>query len=431
MQKQKNSQIRKPENRKKNNSHSTNLPSTHSSSYYYQCSTCQKKFAPDFIEDNDHYICPDCNSKNKKGMPLKGVLQIFYDYGKLKQKYSQELISKITPGNIFAFSDLLPLKKKVPEIFQNLTLPANSLKKIPYAGSKNLFVLDETHNPTFSYKDRASVLVAAKAMELGKDTICAASTGNAASSMSGICATVGLKAKIFVPSTIPPEKLIQIKIYGADVKKIDGDYDKAFDMAIEASHENGWYNRNTAFNPLTVEGKKSAAYDVYLQNEGKMPDKVFIPVGDGVIISGIYKGFYDLLKLELIDKIPQLIAVQSENSSAIIDYLESNKFSLKNASTLADSISVNAPRNLYLAAESIKKSKGFGIKVSDNKILQAEKYLGREQGLFVEPAAAAAWAGYAKYISQNKRPDEKIVVLLTGCGLKDAKNARKIIEEIQ
>lgn len=408
----------------------SNQPSNQPHSYYYQCSTCHKKFESDFIEGSHNYICPECDKNNQKGMPLKGVLQIFYDYEKLKRKYSHSFINKITPGNIFAFSDLLPLKNNVSETFRNLNLPPNSLKKVFHSSPKELYILDETHNPTFSYKDRASVLVAAKAMELGKDTICAASTGNAASSISGICAAVGLNAKIFVPNTIPEEKLIQIKIYGADVEKINGDYDKAFDLAIEASHQNCWYNRNTAFNPLTIEGKKSGAYDIYLQNKGKMPDKIFVPVGDGVIISGIYKGFYDLLLLGLIDKIPQLIAIQAENSSAIIDYLQTQKFKLKKASTLADSISVNAPRNLYLAAESIQESGGFSIKVSDEAILHAEKHVGSKLGIFIEPAAAAAWAGYEKYMESNKNNDEKIVVLITGCGLKDAKNARKIVEEI-
>jgi len=425
---------KKPENSEEKRSQASNPHSKHplnsSYSYYYQCFCCEKKFAPDSIEGNDYYLCPECDKKNKKGMPLKGVLQIFYDYQELKKKYTKTYISKIVPGNIFAFSDLIPLNKNVPKIFQNLALPTNSFKKIYHPKQENLFVLDETHNPTFSYKDRASVLVAAKAMELGKNTICAASTGNAASSISGVCSTVGLQAKIFVPASIPQEKLIQIKIYGADVKKIDGDYDKAFDLAIEASHKNGWYNRNTAFNPLTVEGKKSAAYDIFLQNKGKMPDKIFVPVGDGVIISGIYKGFYDLLQLDLITKIPQLVAVQSENSCAVIDFLLDNEFILKKATTLADSISVNAPRNLFLAAESVKKSSGIGIKVTDDEILRAEKYLGQKQGLFVEPAAAAAWAGYEKYIKENNGFKEKTVVLLTGCGLKDAKNARKIVEKI-
>ena len=418
-------------NNKKSGTHLSPQSPNDSLTYYYQCSTCRKKYKPEFIEKNDHYVCPECDKENEKGMPLKGVLQIFYDYEKLKRKYSHSFINKITPGNIFAFSDLLPLKNNVSETFRNLNLPTNSLKKINYASQQNLFILDETHNPTFSYKDRASVLVAAKAMELGKDTICAASTGNAASSLSGVCATVGLKAKIFVPNTIPDEKLLQIKIYGADVEKVDGDYDKAFDLAIETSHENGWYNRNTAFNPLTIEGKKSGAYDIYLQNKGKMPDQIFIPVGDGVIIAGIYKGFYDLLLLGLIDKIPQLIAIQSENSSAIIDYLQTQKFKLKKASTLADSISVNAPRNLYLAAKAMQASEGYGIKVSDQEILEAEKQMGKELGIFAEPAAAAAWAGYEKYRENNKNNEKKIVVLITGCGLKDATNARRIVEEIR
>ena len=287
--------------------------------------------------------------------------------------------------------------------------------------------MDETHNPTFSYKDRASMLVLAKALELGKDTICTASTGNAASSISGLCAMVGVRSKIFVPQSIPHEKLTQIQMYGADVEKINGSYDDAYDISIEESKKHGWYNRNTAYNPLTTEGKKSGAFDIFMQMNCKEPDKVFVPTGDGSIISGIYKGFYDLKQLELIEKIPQLISVQAEGSSGIIDYLETGEFTYKESDTLADSISVNAPRNLYMAANAIKSTNGFGVKVSDDEILKAEKYLSQQHGYFVEPSAAAAWAGFIKYNEQSHPEGEKMVVLLTGSGLKDIKNAERAL----
>ncbi|MBC8527124.1 MAG: threonine synthase [Candidatus Cloacimonetes bacterium] len=394
--------------------------------YYYQCFTCEKKWDADFIEPNFHYLCPDCKSKNQPGNPLIGVLQIFYDYDSLKTKYSKKFFKKIKSGNIFLYHELLPFQKNLNfSLFDSLTLPQNSLKKTQNISDNEIYLLDETHNPTFSYKDRASILVAAKAIEIVKTTICTASTGNAASSISGICATLGLKSKIFVPKSIPDEKLLQIKIYGADIQKVDGNYDDAFDLAIKKSKENNWYNRNTAYNPLTIEGKKSGAFDIILQMNFEVPDKVFVPVGDGVIISGLYKGFFDLHQLEIIEKIPQLIAVQAEGSSAIIDYLATKKFVLKKSKTVADSISVNAPRNLYLAADCIEKSKGFGIKVSDDEILKSEKYIGNKLGIFVEPSAAAAWTGFEKYCNSTSKKNEKIVVILTGCGLKDSKSAKK------
>ncbi len=352
----------------RNQSH-FNPTSQHSPHYFYKCFTCKKKWDADFIESNFHYICPNCESKNQPANPLIGVLQVFYHYDSLKAKYCEDFFKKIKSGNIFLYPDLLPIKKNLNlSQFDFLYLPQNSLKKVKSTSKNEIYLLDETHNPTFSYKDRASILVAAKAIEIGKTTICTASTGNAASSISGICATLGLRSKIFVPQNIPDEKLLQIQIYGADVQKVDGNYDDAFDLAIEKSKQKNWYNRNTAYNPLTIEGKKSAAFDIFLQMKLNIPDKIFIPVGDGVIISGIYKGFYDLFKLDLIDKIPELIAVQAQGSSAIIDFLKSGKFSQKPSKTLADSISVDAPRNLYLASDCIRKSNGFGIKVTDKDI---------------------------------------------------------------
>jgi len=396
--------------------------------YYYKCFSCGAIWSSDEIEGHDDYLCPNCADKNKPYSPLVGCLNIHYDYDVIKKHYNREFFRKIQPGNMIQFPLLLPLKNDPLDILKTrMSLPVHSLYRIGEDSLHDVYVLDETHNPTYSYKDRASMLVLAKALEMGKDTICTASTGNAASSMSGLCAIVGIRSKIFVPKTIPKEKLTQIRMYGADVEKIDGCYDDAYDISIEESHKHGWYNRNTAYNPLTTEGKKSGAFDIFLQMNCQSPDKVFVPTGDGSIISGIYKGFYDLLQLDLIEKIPQLIAVQAEGSSGIIDYLETGKFTYKESNTLADSISVNAPRNLYMAEHAVKNTDGFGIKVNDDEILQAEKYLSQKYGYFVEPSAAAAWAGFIKYYEQSKSKGEKIVILLTGSGLKDVKNAQKAL----
>ncbi len=396
--------------------------------YYYTCFSCGAKWSSDEIEEHDHYLCPNCAEKNQPQSPLIGCLRILYDYDTIKTEYTLDFFKKTKSGIIFKFPFLLPLKKEVQELMKTrIALPDNSLNKIAFDSQNSVFILDDTHNPTFSYKDRASVLVLAKALELGKDTICTASTGNAASSISGLCAVVGTRSKIFVPHTIPHEKLTQIQMYGADVEKINGSYDDAYDISIDESKKHGWYNRNTAYNPLTTEGKKSGAFDIFLQMNCTVPDKVFVPTGDGSIISGICKGFYDLKQLGLIEKIPQLIAVQAEGSSGIIDYLESGEFRYTESNTLADSISVNAPRNLYMAVDAIKTTDGFGIKVTDDEILSAEKYLSQQHGYFVEPSAAAAWAGFIKHNEQSHQNDEKIVILLTGSGLKDIKNAQKAL----
>jgi threonine synthase len=395
--------------------------------YYYKCTNCKSEFRIDEIERDFHYLCPKCG-KAEKNEPLKGVLTIEYNYQELKKKLSKKEFLKLTPGKIWLYPELWPVNFKnfSNEQLIKLSLPSDQLLKYNIHANE-LWVLDDTRNPTLSYKDRASSLVALKALELGIKEIAAASTGNAGSSLAGICARLGLKARIFVPKNIPATKRIQIETYGAELTIVDGDYDKAFDLCLEESKKNNWYNRNTAYNPLTIEGKKSAAYDIFISSKGNIPDIIFVPVGDGVIISGVYKGFKELLSLGWIDKLPKLIAVQSTGSDALVRYLTTGKFEFKPANTIADSISAGAPRNLYIAANAVKESNGFAIAVTDEEILSAQKEFIRKTGILCEPSCASVYAAYKKLIKQHKiSSSEKPLLLITGNGLKDTESLKKI-----
>ncbi|MGB5850104.1 MAG: threonine synthase [Ignavibacteriaceae bacterium] len=395
--------------------------------YIYKCFNCKKEFSAVLIESGFHYLCPECG-KAEKNQPLKGVLKVEYDYDELKKKLSRDDFLRLSPGKFWLYPDLWPIN------FQNfsddqlnkLALPADQLLKYTIDG-KDLWVMDETRNPTLSYKDRATSLVVLKAIEMGINEIAAASTGNAGSSLAGICARLGLSARIYVPKNIPDAKRIQIEAYGAKLEVVDGDYDKAFDVCLEESKRNNWYNRNTAYNPLTIEGKKSAAYDIFISSQGNIPDVIFVPVGDGVIISGIYKGFKELLTLGCINKLPKLIAVQSTGSDALVRYLNTNKFEYKPAYTIADSISAGAPRNLYMAADAVKESKGFTIAVTDEEILSAQKEFIKQTGILFEPSSASVYAAYKKLLSADKlNSTDKILLLITGNGLKDFDALRNI-----
>lgn len=392
--------------------------------YNYKCTNCNSKFSSEEIEKNTIYLCPKCGS-SVKNEPLKGVLEIEYDYKWIKDNISVNSFLQKESGKFWKYPYLWPLKydeKAIHSVsaeqLNKLALNPNNIVDIEY---KNLTVklFDDTRNPTLSYKDRASVLVAVKALQLGINEISAASTGNAGSSLAGICARLGIKSHIFVPKNIPASKRIQIQSFGANIYVVDGDYDEAFDLCLEISKEKNWYNRNTAYNPLTIEGKKSSVYDMYIQLDGKLPDNIFVPVGDGVIISGIYKGLKELLELGWIDELPKLIAVQAEGSDAIIRYLESGKFEYKSASTIADSISAGAPRNLFMAVEAVRKTNGSGIKISDNEILEAQKELSQKYGVLSEPAAATSFAGYKKVMKSNSINLENSILMITGNGLKD------------
>jgi len=386
--------------------------------YLYKCTACNKKYTSVEIEANRLYLCPDCGSC-KTNEPLKGVLTVEYDYEHLKNIYSKAKFLSCTAGEIWNYPALWPIdfNKINKNDLAKLSLPSNQILKYEIDG-RELYFQDETRNPTYSYKDRASILVVLKAKELGINEIAAASTGNAGSSLAGICARLGLTAHIFVPKNIPIAKRTQIQSYGANIYMVDGDYDLAFDLCLEISQKNNWYNRNTAYNPLTIEGKKSAAYDIFINTKGELPDYIFVPVGDGVIISGLYKGFVELQKLGLIERLPKLIAVQAEGSPAVVDYISSKVFEYKSADTIADSISAGAPRNLYMAAKAVKESNGFGIKVSDEEILSSQKELAHRTGLLAEPSCASTFAAYQKVKSKFEKV-EKIILLMTGSGLKD------------
>jgi threonine synthase len=393
--------------------------------YYYKCINCSSEFKIDEIERDFHYLCPKCG-KAEKNKPLNGVLNIEYDYQDIIKKLSKKEFLKLTPGKIWFYPELWPVNFKnfSNEQLIKLSLPSDQLLKYNNYGQE-FWILDDTRNPTLSYKDRASSIVALKALEIGISEIAAASTGNAGSSLAGICARLGLIAIIYVPKNIPEAKRIQIEAYGAKLVVVDGDYDKAFDVCLEESKKNNWYNRNTAYNPLTIEGKKSAAYDIFISTQGNIPDVNFVPVGDGVIISGIYKGFKELLALGWIDKLPRLIAVQSTGSDALVRYLDTGKFEYKPANTIADSISAGAPRNLYMAADAVKKSKGFALALTDQEILTAQKEFIKQTGILCEPSCASVYAAYKKLISENRvSPKENILLLITGNGLKDIESLK-------
>ncbi len=301
-----------------------------------------------------------------------------------------------------------------------------------HLGLKKLMIKDDTRNPSGSTKDRASLLVAAKAIEYGFQTIAAASTGNAATALSAIAAAAGLDAVLFVPCSAPRAKLVQMASYGARLIPVDGSYDDAFELCLKACQHFGWYNRNTALNPFTIEGKKTAALEIAAQMAPDEPDVVIVPTGDGVILSGIAKGFADLVACGLMRRIPRLIVVQPEGSSAIARALISgaaNVAAMPGAHSVADSLVVAMPRNARLCLKRVRESGGTGVIVTDDAIIEAISTLARTSGVFAEPAAAATVAGLEIALAQGLvNANDSIVLMITGTGLKDIDTAGKAIK---
>jgi len=393
----------------------------------YRCSLCQTEYLPGQVT----YTCPQDG----------GNLDVVLDYDSLRQKFQPEDLTSRAENSLWRYLPLLPVNdpggEGTPLRVAGGT-PVYILDRLGQRhGLKHLWLKDESRNPTASFKDRASALVVARVRDIGQiggpPVVVTASTGNAGAALAGMAAAIGMQAVIFAPKTAPPAKVAQLQVFGARVILVDGTYDDAFDLSIKAADEFGWYCRNTGYNPFTVEGKKTAAFEIWEwwqgQNLGQhlpvSPLTVFVSVGDGNIISGLHKGFKDLLALGWLEEMPRIIGVQAEGSAAIANAFHAGTETITPvaAQTLADSISVDLPRDGVRAVRAARETGGTYITVSDKEILEAIAALG-SVGVFAEPAGAAAYSGLVKGVAMGVvQAEDPVLVLNTGSGLKDVKAA--------
>jgi len=385
----------------------------------FKCFDCTRTHRPAEVE----YVCPACG----------GNLDVLYDYERVQAQLTKTSLAADRNFTMWRYRALLPIDESsaVPPLAIGWTPIYDCTRLACEYAVKQLLLKDDGRNPTASFKDRPSALAVVKAQEAGAEVITTASSGNAGSALAGICASVGMNSIIFVPASAPAAKIAQLQIYGARVMLVEGTYDEAFDLCIAASRKYGWYQRSTGFNPFTREGKKTAALEIAEQLNWQLPDKVIVSVGDGNIISGLWKGFRELQALNFIDRLPQMIGVQSATASAIVDAANGDGIVREGpAHTIADSISVGNPRDATAAIRAIKDSGGRGVKVTDDEIIAAIAELARATGVFAEPAAAAAFAGFkAMCASGTFEADERVLLMLTGNGLKDVDAARRSSKE--
>jgi threonine synthase len=409
-----------------------------------KCTICGAEHAAGQPGDAARYVCP--------GHGSEGILDVVYDYPLIAQRLLPHDLAHSPDRSIWRYLPLLPVDANLARRLAAGTMRGSvgwtPLYPAPRLAAqldlRNLWVKDDGRQPTASFKDRASAIAVVKAREWSYEVITTASTGNAAAALSGLCAAVGQRNVIFVPRTAPQAKIAQLLAYGSTVLLVEGTYDQAFELCLQAAPAFGWYNRNTAYNPYMSEGKKTAAYEICeqlsVETHGRAPlqapDVVFVPVGDGCIIGGMYKGFKDLLALGWIGRLPRLIGVQAAGSCPLVEAWQHVRdgtldplqaalgMQTIEVDTVADSISAGLPRDRIKALRAVAESDGAYIRVSDDEILAAIPALARGCGVFAEPAAAAAYAGLVKAVDDNwVEPDERIVVLSTGSGLKDVSAA--------
>ena len=389
------------------------------------CVICGTTYPADFAG----YVCPDHGDE--------GILDVTYDYDAIGETFTKESLAADPDRTMWRYRPLLPIADDA--VVPPLTVGGTPLYDAPAladeVGVAQVWVKDEGREPTASLKDRASAMAVVKAQERGADVVTTASTGNAAAALSGISASVGQQNVIFVPASAPEAKIAQLLAYGSTVALVNGNYGDAFELCMKASAEYGWYNRNTGYNPFMTEGKKTAGLEILEDLGWDAPDAIFVSVGDGSIIGGVHKAMKDAVALGWIDRMPRIFGIQSAGSDYLVQAFESGEDVLTkapiSADTIADSISADLPRDRIKAMAAVTETGGEYLRVSDEEILAAIPTLARGSGVFAEPAGATPYAGLVVAAERGLvGPNDRVVLLATGSGLKDVASAMKAVAAV-
>lgn len=382
------------------------------------CVCCDREFA-----EGEALTCPGCGAD-------EGILDIHYDLPSVATSMTREALAQRGLSH-WRYRELLPLDEAFCPTSGTIGwTPVIEAPRLAVAlGIGRLRLKDEGRSPSGSFKDRASSVGVARAMQEGQRTLACASTGNAASSLAYCAAAAGLEANIFVSQAVPSGKLAQLLAYGARVFKIQGSYAQAYELCTRACERFGWYNRNAAINPYLIEGKKTGGLEVAEQCMDDPPDWVVCSVGDGCSIAGVHKGLGQMRAIGLIDWQPRMLGVQAAGVDAIARAYESDGLDRSGAGdTYADSINVPVPRNWRKAVNAVRDSNGAFVTVTDEQIMDAVKLTGCLAGVFAEPAAAAAVAGIAQARQDGLlNPQSSMVAMITGNGLKDIDAALRAV----
>ena len=315
-------------------------------------------------------------------------------------------------------------KQKLPLVHQMVSLgeggtPLHKAKRLAKSmGLTNLYLKDETRNPTNSYRDRAAALLTSNAIDLRLETLVCATNGNMGASLAAYSAKAGLNCHVIVPKEVDVGKLAQMLAYDATIEEYGEIIDDSIIKAERLAKETGWYQATAELNPLVVEAQKTISYEIYEQNEA--PEWMLVSMGSGGTIYSIWKGFKELKELGLTKTLPKMVGIQPEGCASIVESVKGTKpEKAYKPSTRALAILVGNPLQSELAIKAINESEGLAVTVSDEDILAAELHIAKLEGVFAEPASSATVAALKKLVEENKiSKDSSVVCLITGSGLK-------------
>ena len=401
---------------------------------FLRCVDCGRQYTPSPAATT----CPVCREDADK----TGILDLVFDasFFSKRQRFEPALLNPDRSRGIWAYDRLLPIDPNGPK--KTLGEGHTPLICVPglasCVGQKSLWVKNECQNPTGSLKDRIAAVVTAKALEAKAKTTIVISSGNMAASVAAYGSVNGLNTIVIVSPAVNLEKLLPVCAYGGRVIRVRGTSDDRIKLCARAAERFAWYNTASPYNPYGAYGAKTTAYEIFAQNGGQGFDWIVMPVGFGCTIVGIWKGFEDLLKIGLIDRLPKLVAVQPVGSPSLVKAFE---MGLKRAvpgpqDTIAGGISQVATPNSVLALQALHATKGAAVAVTDEELLESISLLARKTGIYAEPSGAAALAGLRHMNGKGIiKPHEKTLLLITGTGLKDPLSAgnvnRRNISEIE
>ena len=342
----------------------------------------------------------------------RGILDAQYDYERVRRAWPS---SQSPERGVWRWHSALPVRPPTTPLLAVGDTPLVSAPRLARTlGLAELWLKDDTRNPTRSFKDRATAVGVAIAIARGLRSVTCASAGNAAISLAGFAAHAGLACEVFVPSYASPERLAWLERFGARVHVSEGDYDRAFDECEASAASNGWYNRNCAWNPFLVEGKKTVSFEIDEQLAHETPDAVVCAVGDGCTLGAIGKGFRELRELRVASRIPQLIGVQATTVAPLTARFRHEEWHDAGAATSAASIAVRRPRNAVRVLQEVRESRGQFLSVPEVAIAEAQRRFAREAGVVVEAATATTLAAIQSLADAGQLKGARVVAVLTG-----------------
>jgi len=372
-----------------------------------RCRECGKEFTPVKI-----YTCEDCF----------GPLEVVYNLDSIElDKDSFEN----RPRTVWRYFELLPLydKSKIVDLGAGYTNLQKCDRLAKTLGLRNLYIKDDTVNPTNSFKDRPATIAVSKALEFNAKAVGCASTGNLAAATAAHAAKAGLLCYVFIPADIELNKILQAATYGAKIVAVKGTYDEANRLAAQASELYNWAFANINIRPYYVEGSKTLAFEVCEQLEWSPPDHIIVPMGSGALLSAIWRGLNQFKELGLIDEIEtKMTGAQPFGCSPIVSAFKSGTLDVKPIeypNTIAKSLAIGDPGDGIYALRSIRESGGIAESATDTEILEAIQLLAKTAGIFAEPAGGVTIAVLKRLVDLGEvQPDEEIVCCVTGNGFK-------------